>query len=105
MLDHEFYTVFREIKSKHKILRKACSQITLLNHQIESSKTRFDRAKKVRSLSFRYTNRIKRAALQRVRNLIYEFACSKREEIESPKARLFELAGDILDFLESDTEN
>ena len=101
----ESYTVLCEIKSKNKVFRKACSQIILLNHQIESSKTRYDRAKQVRRLSFRYTNRLKLTAFEGVRNLTYEFACSKCEEIEILQARLLKLTGDVFDFAESDTEN
>ena len=101
----ESYTVLCEIKSKNKVFRKACSQIILLNHQIESSKTRYDRAKQVRRLSFRYTNRLKLTALEGVRNLTYEFACTKCEEIEILQARLLKLTGDVFDFAESDTEN
>ena len=101
----ESYEVLCEIKSKNKVFRKACSQIILLNHQIESSKTRYDRAKQVRRLSFRYTNRLKLTALEGVRNLTYEFACTKCEEIEILQARLLKLTGDVFDFAESDTEN
>ncbi len=101
----ESYTVLCEIKSKNKVFRKACSQIILLNHQIESSKTRYDRAKQIRRLSFRYTNRLKLTALEGVRNLTYEFACTKCEEIEILQARLLKLTGDVFDFAESDTEN
>ena len=101
----ESYEVICEIKSKNKVFRKACSQIILLNHQIESSKTRYDRAKQVRRLSFRYTNRLKLTALEGVRNLTYEFACTKCEEIEILQARLLKLTGDVFDFAESDTEN
>ncbi len=101
----ESYTVLCEIKSKNKVFRKACSQIILLNHQIESSKTRYDRAKQVRRLSFRYTNRLKLTALEGVRNFTYEITCSKCEEIEILQARLFDLTGDVFDFAPSDTEN
>ncbi len=101
----ESYEVLCDIKSKNKVFRKACSQIILLNHQIESSKKRYDRAKQVRRLSFRYTNRLKLTALEGVRNLTYEFACSKCEEIEILQARLLKLTGDVFDFAESDTEN
>ena len=40
-------------------LRRACSQVILLNHQIEAAKARYDRARAVKRLSFRYSNRLK----------------------------------------------
>ena len=99
------YTLRREIKCENKVFRKACSQIILLNHKGESSKTKYDRAKRVRRLSFRYTNRLKLTALERVRNLTYEFACSICEEIQNLQAELFDLTGEVVDFVAPDDEN
>ena len=64
IMEDECYTLLREIKCKNKVFCKACSQIILLNHKIESSKARYDRAKQVCCLSFRYTNRLKLTALR-----------------------------------------
>ena len=88
-----------------KYIRKACSQIIILNHQIESSKIRYDRAKKVRRLSVKYTNMQKLDVLEGVRNLTFEIACSKHEEIGILHARLLKLADDVFDYHKFDTEN
>ena len=75
-------------------------------HRFSSqSQTRYDRAKKVRCLSFRYTNRLKLTALEGVRNLTYELACSKCEEIEILQAEPFDLTGEVVDFASPDAEN
>ena len=97
----EAYSVLCDIRTGNKIFRKACSQVILLNHQIEYAKARYDRARSVRRLSFRYTNRLKLTSLEGVRNLIYEFACTKCEEIETLQARLRQLTGGVYDFTES----
>lgn len=98
----EAYSVLCDIRMRNKIFRRACSQVILLNHKIESAKARYDRARAVRRLSFRYSNRLKLTSLEGVRNLIYEYACVKCEEIEALQARLRQLTGGIYDFLESD---
>lgn len=73
-----------------------------MNHKIEAAKTRYDRARTVRRLSFRYSNRLKLTSLEGVRNLIYEHACAKCEEIESLQAKLRQLTGGVYDFTETD---
>ena len=72
-------------QARNKVFRRACSQVILLNHQIEAAKARYDRARAVKRLSFRYSNRLKLTSLEGVRNLVYEFACVKCEEIEACK--------------------
>ena len=96
------YTVLCDIRAQNKIFRRACSQVILLNHQIEGAKARYDRARTGRRLSFRYSNRLKLTSLEGVRNLIYEYACVKCEEIEGLQAKLRQLTGGIYDFAESD---
>ena len=96
------YTVLCDIRARNKVFRRACSQVILLNHQIEAAKARYDRARAVKRLSFRYSNRLKLTSLEGVRNLVYEFACVKCEEIEGLQAKLRELTGGVYDFEESD---
>ena len=96
------FTVLCDIRAHNKVFRRACSQVILLNHQIEAAKARYDRARAVKRLSFRYSNRLKLTSLEGVRNLVYEFACVKCEEIEGLQAKLRELTGGVYDFEESD---
>lgn len=96
------YTVLCEIRANNKVFRRACSQVILLNHQIESAKARYDRARAVKRLSFRYSNRLKLTSLEGVRNLIYEYACNKCSEIEVLQAKLRQLTGGVYDFEDTD---
>ena len=98
----EAYSVLCDIRMRNKIFRRACSQVILLNHKIEDAKAHYDRARAVRRLSFRYSNRLKLTNLEGVRNLIYEYACIKCEEIEGLQARLRQLTGGVYDFTETD---
>ena len=96
------YSVLCSIRSSNKVFRRACSQVILLNHQIESAKARYDRTRDVRRLAFRYSNRLKLTSLEGVRNLIYEYACAKCSEIEGLQSKLRQLTGGVYDFTESD---
>ena len=96
------YSVLCQIRAVNKVFRRVCSQVILLNHKIEDAKTRYDRARAVRRLSFRYSNRLKLTSLEGVRNLIYEHACVKCEVIEALQAKLRQLTGGVYDFTESD---
>ena len=91
------YSTLCEIRATNKVFRKACSQVILLNHKIEDAKTRYDRAGKVRRLSFRYSQRMKLTALEGVRNLIYDYACIKCDEIEKLQLKLREQTGCVFD--------
>ena len=97
------YAVLCQIRSVNKVFRRSCSQVILLNHKIEAAKKRYDRARSVRRLSFRYSNRLKLTSLEGVRNLIYEHACAKCEEIEALQSKLRQLTGGVYDFTESDS--
>ena len=61
------YTVLCDIRARNKVFRRACSQVILLDHQIEAAKARYDRARAVKRLSFRYSNRLKLTSLEGVR--------------------------------------
>ena len=104
-METDAYSVLCKIRATNKVFRRACSQVILLNHKIEAAKTRYDRARSVKRLSFRYTNRLKLTSLEGVRNLIYEHACTKCEEIESLQAKLQEITGGVYDFASEDEES
>jgi len=101
----EAYTLRCEIKSLNKIFRRACQQVILLNNRIEEMKARYDRARSLNRRSFRYTNRLKLCVIEGVRNMYYEFACTKCDEIEEKQTKLRTMTGEDFDFsMESDEE-
>lgn len=81
--------------------RRACQQIRLLNHRIEDAQIRYDRAYKTNRRSFRYTCRLQLATLEGMRNMFYEYACNRADELEALQEDLI-AAGLISD--SSDTE-
>ena len=84
----------------HKF-RKACQQIRLLNHRIEDTQARYDRAYSNNQRSYRYTLRLQLATLEGMRNMFYEYACCRADELEELQEKLI-AAGYISDT--SDTE-
>ena len=94
-MEDTIYSVLCTIRSTNKVFRLACSQVILLNHKIEISKAQYDRARAAGRLAFRYSNRLKLSTLERIRDLIYEFAVNKCDEIEVLQAKLRHLRGGV----------
>ena len=78
----------RDLDEKYRVFCKACSQVILLNHQLEAVKARYDRARVAKRLSFRYSNRLKLTTLESVRDLIYKRASQLCDEIDYLQERL-----------------
>lgn len=70
---------FRTLDKK---FRKACLQIRMLNRHIEEIQIRYDRAFSSGRRSFRYTHRLKLATYEGMRNMYYEYACRRADELE-----------------------
>ena len=54
----------------------------MLNRRIEEVQVRYDRAFSSGQRSFRYTHRLKLATLEGMRNMYYEYACLRADELE-----------------------
>jgi len=65
-----------------KKFRKACHHIRMLNRQIEGIQVRYDRAFSSGRKSFRYAHRLKLATHEGMRNMYYEYACRRADELE-----------------------
>lgn len=83
--------------------RRACQQIRLLNHRIEDAQIRYDRAYKNNQRSFRYTCRLQLATLEGMRNMFYEYASHRANELEALQEDLIR-AGIISDSSDTDDE-
>lgn len=61
--------------------RKACDHIVSLNRRLDEMSKRYDRASKENMRSFRYSLRLRMAVTEGVRNMYYEYAAAKADEI------------------------
>ena len=89
----EAYAVLSQLKVASKELRRACSQVTLLNHKIKSAKTRCAREKCVKRISFKENNKFKLNSLETLRDLIRAHASSKSEQVHTLQTKLSQLTG------------
>ena len=75
--------IFRELKKINKKFRLACSQVVLLNNEIEYMQNRYDVAVSEDSHSFRYFLRLKISTLEGVRDMMYEYAGRRADQIDA----------------------
>jgi len=85
LTDNQMLTSFRALDKK---FRKACHHIRMLNRHIEQIQTRYDRAFSSGRKSFRYTHRLKLATYEGMRNMYYEYACRRADELEKMQDNL-----------------
>ena len=70
-------------KTLERKFRRGCGHIRVLNRKIEDVQTRYDRAYDKQNRSFRYTYRLQLASMEGVRNMCYEWASQRADELES----------------------
>lgn len=61
--------------------RRACDQIVLVNVKLRACSVRYRRAKATNMKSFRYPLRLRLAVVEGVRNMYYDYATQKAQEI------------------------
>lgn len=61
--------------------RKACDQIILMNVKLRDCNVRYRRAKRKNMKSFRYPLRLRLAVVEGVRNMYFDYATKKAEEV------------------------
>lgn len=77
-----------ELKQMNKKFRLSCNQVVLLNNEIEYMQNRYDKAVESQRRSFRYFLRLKIATLEGVRNMIYEYACRRADQLDAMHEQL-----------------
>ena len=87
MADIQLLTSFRHLDCK---FRRACHHIRMLNRRIEEIQVRYDRAFADGRRSFRYSHRLKLATLEGMRNMYYEYACRRADELEKMQDTLIQ---------------
>ena len=88
-------TVEAKIVRARDQFRRSCDQIVHLNLALRGLTTRYKKAKTENHRSFRYPLRLKLAAVEGVRNMYYDYAKLKAEEIQGLRD---ELQGQLITF-------
>lgn len=76
--------------------RKACDQIVLLNNRLGEVQKRYKAAKKSNNRSFRYNLRLKLAVIEGARNMFYDYAYSKADQVAELRRELFNESVEIV---------
>lgn len=81
-----------EVIGKMRVLdrkfRRSCRQIMLLNHRIKDKQMRYNRAYKGNQRSWRYSLRLQLATLEGMKNMYYEYAYRRADELEALQEEL-----------------
>ncbi|XP_074640406.1 uncharacterized protein LOC141898434 [Tubulanus polymorphus] len=101
-------TIFAEIRKTENRFRSSCQQIVLLNQNLDDLQNRYLRAVQAEQRSFRYSLRLRMAVLEGIRNMYYEYACRKADELTNLRCQVFgssEGGDEMLSDSESDAED
>ncbi len=82
--------------------RRACDQIVTLNQRLGEVQKRYKKAKNANNRAFRYNLRLKLAVIEGVRNMFYDYAYMKADQVADLRRELFDESVDIVSG--SDTE-
>ncbi|WAR19790.1 hypothetical protein MAR_001628 [Mya arenaria] len=70
------------LEQTERKFRRACDQIVLLNERLSSCQIRYKKARDSNRKSLRYPLRLRLAMVEGIRNMYYDYATQKVEEIE-----------------------
>lgn len=69
--------------------RSACRQIHILNNKVDDIQKRYRSAKEENKRSFRYNLRLKLAVLEGLRNMYYDYAHAKADQVASLRQEVY----------------
>lgn len=82
--------------------RRACDQIVLLNQRLGEVQKRYKNARSTNNRSFRYNLRLKLAVIEGVRNMYYDYAYTKADQVADLRRELFDESVEIIAGSDSD---
>ena len=94
----EAYLVKCDIRALNQVFHKAIRQVIILNEKIVDNKCRYGRVTKADRRSMRYTMRLRLAAFEGTRNMYYEYAAIKCQQIEELQDKLRSVSGEEYNF-------
>jgi len=87
-IGEEGHNLLDQLKQMNKKFRLSCNQVVLLNNEIEYLQIRYDQSVADHRRSFRYFLRLKIATLEGVRNMLYEYACRRADQLDAMHEQL-----------------
>ena len=80
----------------------ACDQIVLLNQKLGDVQKRYKAARKSNNRAFRYNLRLKLAVIEGARNMFYDYAYAKADQVADLRRELFNESVEIVSGSDSD---
>ena len=81
------------IRDLNRKFRLSCTQLIHINNLIEETEVRYNRSQHENRRSYRYVLRLKLCTLEGVRNMFYEYAYAKADELEKMQLELYNKTG------------
>jgi len=88
--------------SAEKRFQTACDQIVLLNQRLGDVQRRYKIAKHTGNKAFRYNLRLKLAVIEGCRNMFYDYAYTKADQVADLRRELFNESVEIVSASDSD---
>ena len=74
--------VVEKMRATDRRFQKACRQLVILNNRLEDLNTQYRRCRQHNKPGSRYNLRLKLSVVEAIRNMYYEYASSRADELE-----------------------
>ena len=82
--------VVMQMREADRRFQRACRQLVLLNNHLEDLNTKYRRCKRNNMRGLRYGVRLQLSTVEGLRNMFYEYACQRADELEEMQQCLVE---------------
>ena len=82
--------VVQKMRATDRRFQKACRQLVILNNRLEDLNTQYRRCRRHNKPGSRYNLCLKLSVVEGIRNMFYEYASSRADELEQMQDRLVE---------------
>ena len=79
-----------KMRSADKRFQRACRQLVMLNNRLEDLNTQYRRCPRNNRRGLRYGVRLQLSTVEGLRNMFYEYACQRADELEEMQQCLVE---------------
>ena len=90
------------LSTAERRFRRTCDQIVLLNQKLGDVQKRYKAARKSNNRAFRYNLRLKLAVIEGARNMFYDYAYAKADQVADLRRELFNESVEIVSGSDSD---
>ena len=82
--------VVMQMRESDRRFQRACRQLVLLNNRLEDLNTKYRRCRRNNMRGLRYGVRLQLSTVEGLRNMFYEYACQRADELEEMQQCLVE---------------